>query len=537
MKKRILSITVLLLIVLVSNVFASTIDSTNCNFEVVEDNVCNIKITDSSSFEKKIIDYNKENREITIRLTVKNNASTPLDDPCEIVLLIDNSDSMSNTISSGGTRMQAVISSAKKFTEELFKSDTIKVSVVSFSSANGLNARYTDPDWIEEGTEADAKLLTALTDSKNAVNAAIDSLGTNSLGARTDIEAGISLAKKQFSGTIDNKFIILLTDGVPNLSLGRSAAAYSQADITNTKNALVALKQSGIKIFSMMTEQSTGNPNPENPSETLGSYADIATAVFGTPANPTAGKYYYVADNKIEETISQTILADLKAADTEILRDVDIYDYFPQSIVNNFDFSIVDKPNKGTVSESINLQDNSIKWHIDELSYGETATMSYKLKLKNNIEQTILNVILNTNEKVDITTSNVLNPDGSKKLITGDETPKVRVINIEGVIIKYLEKGTNKELLPSETIKGDIGDPYKTQRKPISGYEAADPEPTNKEGKITQDPITVIYYYNKIPTVIPKAGISPILTIILSVLVLATSAFGGRLYLLNRKTK
>ena len=435
MKKRILSITVLLLIILVSNVFAATVSSKNCTFEVVEDNICNIRITDKAFFEKKMIDHSIENREVTIRLTVKNNATTPLDEPCEIVLLIDNSDSMSSTISSGGTRMQAVIASAKQFAAELLKSDTVKVSVVSFSSANGLNARYTDPGWIEEGTEADAKLLTGLTDSKDAVNAAIDSLGTNSLGARTDIEAGISLAKKQFTGTVDNKFIILLTDGVPNLSLGRSAAAYSQADITNTKNALTSLGQNGIKIFSMMTEQSTGNPNPEDPSETLGTYADIATAVFGTPANPTTGKYYYVTDDKIAETISQTILADLKAVDTEILRDVDIFDCFPQSIVNNFDFSIVEKPTKGTVSESIDLQNNMIVWHIDELGYGETATMSYKLKLKNDIEQTILNVVLNTNEKVDITTANVLNPDGSKKIITGDETPKVRVNEVKPPVI------------------------------------------------------------------------------------------------------
>ena len=68
------------------------------------------------------------------------------------------------------------------------------------------------------------------------------------------------------------------------------------------------------------------------------------------------------------------------------------------------------------------------------------------------------------------------------------------------VIVKYLEKGTDKELLPEETIEGKIKDNYETQRKVVTNYKAAEPEPTNAAGKMTKEVITVIYYYQKVPS-------------------------------------
>ncbi len=71
------------------------------------------------------------------------------------------------------------------------------------------------------------------------------------------------------------------------------------------------------------------------------------------------------------------------------------------------------------------------------------------------------------------------------------------------VIVKYLEKqpeGAKEiELLPSDTIEGRIGDNYEVARKVVENYRAVEPEPTNATGKMTQEPIEVIYYYEKIP--------------------------------------
>lgn len=65
------------------------------------------------------------------------------------------------------------------------------------------------------------------------------------------------------------------------------------------------------------------------------------------------------------------------------------------------------------------------------------------------------------------------------------------------VTVKYLEKNTEKELLPEETIKGHEGEEYNVRRKDIDGYVFVE-RPANAEGTMTADPITVIFYYVKV---------------------------------------
>lgn len=414
-KLKKISCIILLVLLFCSSVFAATVSSEKAKLEIVENNTCTINITDTAVFEKKIIDYDLDKKELTIGLKVTNNAVRPLDKPSEIVLVIDNSLSMDETIATGGSRMEAVADSAKLLATELLKLNTVKLSVVSFSAGE-----------TNRGVLTDAKLRTALTNSKDTVMNAITEVSNDATGTQTDIEAGITLASQQFTGTCDNKFIILLTDGVPNVSLGSNKIQYSGVTATNTKSALKKLENSGIQILSMMT----GVTNAVD-SQTGKSYKELAEEVFGTPEKPTVGKFYYITDSEIEETVSTTILNQLIAPEDGILTDIDIYDYFPQEIVNNFNFEYVTLPTIGTVSEDIDLQNNMIVWHIDSLGYGESDTLSYKLTLKDNIDEAIVGVVLNTNEKVDITTEKVLDENGQKKIITSDVTPKVKVTLVQ----------------------------------------------------------------------------------------------------------
>lgn len=414
-KLKKISCIILLVLLFCSSVFAATVSSEKAKLEIVENNICTINITDNAVFEKKIIDYDLDKKELTIGLKVTNNAVKPLDKPSEIVLVIDNSLSMDETIATGGSRMEAVADSAKLLATELLKLNTVKLSVVSFSAGE-----------TNRGVLTDAKLRTALTNSKDTVMNAITEVSNDATGTQTDIEAGITLASQQFTGTCDNKFIILLTDGVPNVSLGSNKIQYSGVTATNTKSALKKLENSGIQILSMMT----GVTNAVD-SQTGKSYKELAEEVFGTPEKPTVGKFYYITDSEIEETVSTTILNQLIAPEDGILTDIDIYDYFPQEIVNNFNFEYVTLPTIGTVSEDIDLQNNMIVWHIDSLGYGESDTLSYKLTLKDNIDEAIVGVVLDTNEKVDITTEKVLDENGQKKIITSDVTPKVKVTLVQ----------------------------------------------------------------------------------------------------------
>ena len=69
-----------------------------------------------------------------------------------------------------------------------------------------------------------------------------------------------------------------------------------------------------------------------------------------------------------------------------------------------------------------------------------------------------------------------------------------------GVIVHYIDKETGEKLAEDETIEGNVGDEYKTERKAIENYKKAEPEPTNKEGTMTKETIEVTYYYERIPS-------------------------------------
>ncbi|MBR1802761.1 MAG: hypothetical protein IJ777_02165, partial [Clostridia bacterium] len=98
-----------------------------------------------------------------------------------------------------------------------------------------------------------------------------------------------------------------------------------------------------------------------------------------------------------------------------------IYDYFPQEIIDNFDFEHVTTPNIGNVSSQIDLENKCIIWTIDKLEPGEVANLSYKLTLKHSINTDILSKILDTNTKVDITANQL------DEKISSDVTPKIRI--------------------------------------------------------------------------------------------------------------
>lgn len=422
MKKlnKILTIILLLFLVVSTTCFAATTTSKDLKLEIVENNVCTINIKDSAIFEKKIIDYNLDKKEITLQMQIKNIAEKPLTGPSEIILVMDTSDSMVKEVSTGVTRMDAIKAAANKLATTLLENENVKLGIVTFSTSDKF------------GTLEDAKLKSALTSSSEDISKVIESITFDGNG-QTDIDAGITLASQNFSETCENKYIILLTDGVPNYSIGKPTFEYSGTTATNTKKTLEKITSTDkINLISVMT----GVENIEN-KETGRTYKELAEEIFGTSKNPNYGKFYYIPDSKIDKTISEDIFNDNFDKDAGVLTNIDIYDYFPQEIINNFDFEYVASPNLGTISPSIDLQNNCIVWHIDSLGYGETGTVSYKLKVKENVDTSIVNVILNTNEKVEINADQLDTPATStvspKIRLSGDNTKANTVIPQTGL--------------------------------------------------------------------------------------------------------
>ena len=221
----------------------------------------------------------------------------------------------------------------------------------------------------------------------------------NADGPLTNLDAGLKVASTQFSTETNNKYLIVLTDGIPNVAVDYDNQVFSDDVIAKTNTQLKALGTQGINVITMLTGIANENISPIEGRPTN---KEIITSVFGTTENPTAGKFYYVTDAEIENTITNDIynaLVPIKRAYTNIK----ITDYFPKEIIDNFDFAYVDKANIGEVSATVDKTNNSITWTIPELANDQTAIVQYKLKLKENFSSSIVDKLLDTNEKVDIT--------------------------------------------------------------------------------------------------------------------------------------
>ena len=378
---------------------------------VVEEPVCTIQIGNSSKFEKKLVKKDLNNKEVTLQLQVTNEEAS-IQPTGEIMLVIDNSKSMEDIVEGTTTREDLVIESAKTLVNTMLDgNDHLKVGVVSFS---------TNSDVSKEGTIEDASLVSDLSSDPNALVSAISSIEYT--GPRTNLESGLNLAGQHFTSENNNKYVIVLTDGVPNVALNYDGVYYSDDAINKTKAQLQTLANSGYTVITMLTGISNADSVPATRTDGK-TYGNIIQEIFGTEENPTVGKFYYVQDTEIEKTITQDIYNDLLPVD-QVLTDITITDYFPKEIIDNFEFAYVSQPNIGTISSEVNTENNSITWTITELKPGETATVQYTLKLKKDFDSSIVGKILDTNEKVDIS---YINLQGEEVSDTSDVTPKLKL--------------------------------------------------------------------------------------------------------------
>lgn len=475
MKKSIKIALVLLITFLFStSVFAASVASGDATMVLVEDNVCTIEFGKYGSFEKKLERIDTQNKTIDIRLTAKNNQEqkekpTPGEPreetivettelPGEVVLLIDVSNSMSvNQVNVSGTpttRKQLVVDAARQLVSKLFTANPdIKIGVVEFA---------TSPEVSERGTAKDARAVTtALTNSQSEVSSALDTVSQDVMGPQTNIQIGLRTADALLATSTDadaKKFIIVLTDAIPNTAEGVTFDTYTDASATPTKNELVSIKNKGINVISMLINMKEDEIaiSQESPKPT---YRQVAEKIFGTSSRPTAGPVYYVEDEEVTSTIAESIYNDLVVTtertvviepdpidDSEyeeyVLTDIVIKDYFPQNIIDNFDFALLTEPEKGTVTAKVDRSDNSITWTISELKPGESATFVYRLTIKNTISSEIIGVNLPTNKDVTI--------DYKENDIPGDQVhnDKCPIVALDVVAKKEIpQTGSNTWLI------------------------------------------------------------------------------------------
>ena len=297
MKKTIKVIIALLVsFLLVGSVYASSVESDKAVLSLVKDETCDIEFGTYGEFQKKLVKIDKEKKTIDISLKVKNNDdgnhkiphTDTTDIAGEVVLAIDVSYSMVANSIDGITRKQIVASAADTLVDKLFEANRdIKVGVVKFSTV---------PD-ASEGSDNDAVVVSELSNDKSAVKQSMENM--SDMGNLTNIEAGLKKAESLLTNdSSTKKYVVLLTDGLPNTITSGSYGEYSDTTFNATKAELESIKSKGINLISLLigvTDDCYANPVifPQNYSAGEKTYQQLAEDLFGTSTAPKYGSVYF----------------------------------------------------------------------------------------------------------------------------------------------------------------------------------------------------------------------------------------------------
>ena len=104
MKKKITLTIFLIIMMMTTNVFA-TAKSADVKMEIVEDNVCTIKLNEKANLEKKLVENDLDKHQVTLQLKVNNAAEAKIPSG-EMMLVIDSSNSMNQKVDDNTTRKE-----------------------------------------------------------------------------------------------------------------------------------------------------------------------------------------------------------------------------------------------------------------------------------------------------------------------------------------------------------------------------------------------------------------------------------------------
>ena len=203
--------------------------------------------------------------------------------------------------------------------------------------------------------------------------------------------------------------------------------------------------------------------------------------------------------------------------------------------------TIVQDSRNNVITLSYTKNNNNLSYTVNYLDK-DTKNPIHNPKV---IEKVELGTIINAQDEV-IDIEKYLYDSNDKEKLTIDEDNDKNVINLYyakktgKVVVKYIDETTEKEITDSEKIEGKVDDDYNSTAKTIEGYELSK-NSGNTSGKITEEDITVIYYYKakakdttpkndttpakQEVTTLPKTGNASILSIIIAIVAILGAFF------------
>lgn len=276
-------------------------------------------------------------------------STTTTNGHADVLLVLDVTSSMSNTMSDGKTRLSAVQSAATQFVSGLNDDASSNIALITWglTSNSGNTPIWTNQDW----TGVSAASKASLNNTINGLTLHNDNYSYDTTYAPVLNEAATLLDSSKVSSDGNNKYVIFFSDG---------DASDSQTTIATAAN----------KIKTNATVFTVGLP---------ATYWYQSTDKIESVATDSS-KYYEVSN--VNDMISafngalETIKTETKVSSTP-MTNVTINDVLSQYVELNGDISV--SGNSGNVTaQSVNGK--SISVSLDKLPEGETVTLSIPVK-------------------------------------------------------------------------------------------------------------------------------------------------------------
>lgn len=467
--KNILIISILLVSILL-NIFITTVSAVNtAQLEIVQKaSETKYLENDQGYISKSIIDSNLDKGEITVELklynTTKEQENTDAYDNTEIFIMI------SENLVTNSEKLDKYLGYMDSFVSKVFNQNSnTKIGIigitgtikdVTYNEDGTANVGENDENDIP-GTENNAEIVVDLTRDLEAIKNGIKNMNSSKKKYRCNLQAAIKLANKSYSDN-SNKILISLYDDVPSIAIGvKSRITYGgiygtveevvkekHAKIASyTKSEILKLKDSNTSFILLRPDDTSYDETWHNIStgEKILDFdgSPYVKELYGTMEKPTYGKMYEIDENTLSQVVTENIYKDVIESIQPDMKNVKMVDYFPKDITDNFEFSYIENPISGTVSESIDEETNTIFWEIGTLKGNEAATLKYKLKLKDMNNKELLDKVISTNEKVVLTYNDNENKEYEAIL---ESSPKIKLTEIkQNVNENNIEDNTTKK--------------------------------------------------------------------------------------------
>ena len=452
-KSGILLIAIVLIIGTCPNIFAANLKT---RLDVIQNasETKNLE-NDQGYISKTIVDSNSDTGEVTIELKLSNKSQKQETynnyENTEIFLIVD------ENIVNHDESFNKLINNIETLSNKVF--DTNNKTKIGILGIKGpiCDMRVDENDvatWGENdqstvnGNDSNAEIVVPLTNSIDTIKNGLMNMNPSKTIYYTNLQATIKLGNNSFSNNV-NRILISLYDKVPSIANGvynkisyggwtsiydtaeeAAVAKYSTVS-NNTKNEILKLKQTNTS-FILLRPGDTGYDSKfynTRTGELVLNFdgSPYVQNLYGTIDNPTYGKMYTFDDTTIDTIITENIYQDIKDLLQLDMTDVKIVDYFPDDIMENFEFEYVENPSKGT-TDKIDEEAKTITWDIGTLGSEEEATLKYKLKIKDMEDTALLNKTIATNEKVVLTYED---GEDTKYTVELTNSPKIKLTEVK----------------------------------------------------------------------------------------------------------